>query len=338
MRHNKITLNDEVVIDLTQDTVTEEDVVEGKTFHKADGTTSVGTLIPEDLDAKLTEQEDLIAELKDALTSGGSGGGNWEEWIGDGKTHLFSEIAAEGRMDVTLNFTQTVSNGVSIDWGDGSAPQTLSGSGKVSTTHTYASIGKYVITLDIAEGCTIELGHSSYGTCVMGRASYGPHTSILKKAEISNGVTKLSHYTFNYCCSLTSVVIANSVTSIDSGAFDQCHALVHVVIPNSVTSIGSNAFSYCRSLASIVIPNSVTSIGSGAFNICSSLASVVITNSETSIGSSAFSNCTNTKVYDFTKCTSVPTLPNTNVFMSIPSDCEIRVPMALIDEWKAATN
>jgi hypothetical protein len=44
------------------------------------------------------------------------------------------------------------------------------------------------------------------------------------------------------------------------------------------------------------------------------------------------------KFYDFTKHTVVPTLASTSVFSGIPSDCEIRVPAALYDEWIAATN
>lgn len=43
MKANKITLNKEVLIDLTQDTAVEEDVATGKTFHKADGSVGVGT-------------------------------------------------------------------------------------------------------------------------------------------------------------------------------------------------------------------------------------------------------------------------------------------------------
>lgn len=43
MKANKIKLNDEVLIDLTQDTVEEADVLFGKTFHKADGSIAVGT-------------------------------------------------------------------------------------------------------------------------------------------------------------------------------------------------------------------------------------------------------------------------------------------------------
>jgi hypothetical protein len=41
---------------------------------------------------------------------------------------------------------------------------------------------------------------------------------------------------------------------------------------------------------------------------------------------------------DFTKHTAVPTLASANAFRGIPADCEFRVPAALVDEWKAATN
>ena len=43
-------------------------------------------------------------------------------------------------------------------------------------------------------------------------------------------------------------------------------------------------------------------------------------------------------IYDFTNHTSVPTLENTNAFTGIPSDCKIKVPESLLEEWKAATN
>ena len=60
----------------------------------------------------------------------------------DGKTRLYIEIATKGRMDVPLYIQQTIANGVTIDWGDGSETETLSGTGKVTTTHKYADVGK----------------------------------------------------------------------------------------------------------------------------------------------------------------------------------------------------
>ena len=98
------------------------------------------------------------------------------------------------------------------------------------------------------------------------------------------------------------------------------------------------SFQNCTSLASVTIPDSVTSIDWYVFYGCTSLTSVTIGNSVTSIGAYAFYNCTSMKYYDFTKHESVPTLSNKNAFASIPATCEIRVPLSLVDEWKAATN
>ena len=352
--------------------------------------------------------------------------------IGDGKTYLYIKIAAPGRMTVPLCFSQTVANGVTIDWGDGSATQKLSGIGNKNTTHTYAEIGEYTISLNPSSSCTLGLGHNSSSYCVMGSTgnngrvycnmlqaveigrnvtSIGSYafsycsslssivipegvtsisnyafstcyslssvvipsgvTSIgnnafyncytLSSIVIPEGVTSIGSYAFSYCYSLSSVVIPSGVTSIGNNAFYNCYTLSSIVIPEGVTSIGSYAFSYCSSLSSIVIPEGVTSIGSSAFYNCSSLSSVVIPEGVTSIGNYAFYNCSSLSsivipegvtsisnyafqncygmaFYDFSQCTSVPTLGGTSVFSSISSDCKIVVPDNLYNTWKAATN
>ena len=240
----------------------------------------------------------------------------------DGDTRLYIRIATEGRMTVPLRWSQTVANGVSIDWGDDSTIRSIGGTGNKSDIHTYAKPGDYVIRLKTVNDCTLGLGTttatSSY--CVMGSSS---------NSSSNNGIV--------YCNMLQKVEIGNGVTSIGDYVFNNCSSLVSVIIGNSVTSIGNGVLYYCYSLASVSIPNSVTSIGTYAFNNCYSLASVSIPNSVTSIGSSAFAYCYGMAIYDFTKHTSVPTLSNTNTF-TIPSDCVIKVPSSLLEEWKAATN
>ena len=160
----------------------------------------------------------------------------------------------------------------------------------------------------------------------------------LSSITIPNGVTSIERAVFYNCYSLASITIPDSVTSIGSNAFYNCYSLASITIPDGVTSIGSYAFANCYSLSGITIPDGVTSIGSEAFANCYSLSSITIPDSVTSIDSYAFANCYGVKYYDFIKHTSVPTLSNSNAFNSITADCEIRVPAALADEWKAATN
>lgn len=80
MAVNKVSFNtasgEEVLIDLTNDTVTPETLAEGVTAHGANGEPIVGTMRSgEDLDAVLAEQEELIAELKEVLAEKAAGGG-----------------------------------------------------------------------------------------------------------------------------------------------------------------------------------------------------------------------------------------------------------------------
>ena len=222
-----------------------------------------------------------------------SGGGSDMPVIGDGKTYLYIKIAAEGRMTVPLYINQTVANGVTIDWGDGSAPQTLSGTGNVNTAHTYAEIGDYVISLDPADGCTLGFGHGTAYYCIMGSVNNNGRVfcNMLQAVEIGKNVTFVNHYAFYYCCSLASIVLPNSVTSIGSHAFRECYSLVSIVIPDSVTSIGQYAFNKCYSLASIVIPQGVKSIEQYTFSSCHSLASIVIPQGVKSIEQYTFSSC-----------------------------------------------
>ena len=251
-----------------------------------------------------------------------SGGGEPEP-PDDGKTRLYITIPANAMPDrppprnqVPLYIQQTVANGVTIDWGDGTAPETLSGTGAVNTTHTYEQTGDYIISLDPAEGCTLGLGDGSVFYCVMGsvRDAGKIYCNMLQKAYIGNNVSSIGNYAFRSCYSLASITIPDGVTSIDGYAFQSCYSLASITIPDGVTSIGSYAFQYCYSLASITIPDGVTSIGNGAFGYLEG-----------------------TKEYHFLPPTP-PTLSGTNVFTNISSDCIIYVPKGSAEAYKTATN
>ena len=258
----------------------------------------------------------------------------------DGATRLHIRIATVGRMTVPLYIGQTVANGVSIDWGDGSTAETLSGTVNVNTSHTYADPGDYVISLMPQDGCTLSFGNESSSYCVMGTTGNDGivYCNMLQEVYVGENVISIGFSAFNSCYSLASITIPDGVTSIKSVAFQNCYSLASITIPNGVTSIGDSAFNSCYSLASITIPDGVTSINGSAFNSCYSLASITIPDGVTSIRSGFFQNCyslasitipdgvTSIGNYAFSECYSIAsiTIPNsvTSIRYSAFSNCQ----------------
>lgn len=286
----------------------------------------------------------------------------------DGTTRLYITLQ-EGRTSPMLGVG--VNGTVTVDWGDGTEPDVLTGT-SVSTTvwtpnHAYTAPGDYVIRLTV-DGDMSFCGEnlSSAYSCVMRHASGTDHRNIayqssLTRVEIGRNVEKLERFAFQGCKSIESVVISNNVTSLGERAFQSNSSLKYVVIPDSVTTIGnyvfnscpglasvafpeskcgigSNAFEYCYTMGTVVIPYGVTAINAYVFRSCESLKSMVVPGSVTSIKRDAFCYCYGIRFCDFTACTAIPTLANTAAFDGIPADCEIRVPASLYDEWIAATN
>ena len=309
----------------------------------------------------------------------------------DGKTRIYIRLE-EGRTSPMLGVCP---NGtVTVDWGDGTTPDTLTGTStttvKWTPNHAYAAPGEYVIKLTV-DGTMGFYGNSSssVGSATLRYSSSDDnrnrvYQNSVQKIEIGNGVTSIGDSAFSNCYSLSSITMSNGVASIGTSAFDSCYSLVSITIPDSVTSIGNYAFYNCYSLSSITMSNGVTSIGESAFDSCYSLSSITIPDGVTSIGESAFyscyslssitmpngvtiirisafescyslvsitihdgvtsiadfafNSCFGAAFYDFTACTTVPTLVSINAFENIPDECQIRVPAALVDEWKAATN
>jgi len=239
----------------------------------------------------------------------------------DGTTRVYIHLQ-EGRTSPMMGLG--VNGTVTVDWGDGTTPDTLTGTSVSTTvwtpTHEYAAPGDYVIRLTV-DGTMGFVGTSTSNqySCILRYSSSTDarntvYRNAVRKIEIGNGVTSIGasafqacytlayitmpksltsigSYTFNGCFLLASITIPDSVTSIGNSAFTSCYTLASITIPDSVTSISGYAFYFCNTLASITIPDSVTSIGSSTFQNCNTLASITIPDSVTSIGSSAFNGC-----------------------------------------------
>ncbi len=300
-------------------------------------------------------------------TGGGTGGGGDDWVVGDGKTRLHITVDSEERKYVAFeiagyknrNNQYTTDVCTAVNWGDGSAIEEKGGSSKVTYDHTYSKTGDYIIEIDVAEEyyAYVTFGGASNTSANAFKFSY---YRMLKKAEIGN---KAKHTTnsFANCVSLEDVFVSDELLSIaekeflncnflknvslpvgmktiNAEAFSGCRTLRHISIPTSVTTIGANAFQSCNCLTDVVIPDGVTSIADSAFYGCQSFVLVKIPKGVSNIASRAFYQCYGVKSYDFTNHEAVPILAATNAFQYIPSDCEIRVPAALYDEWIAATN
>ena len=212
-----------------------------------------------------------------------------------GDTEIDIEFPLDSaRLDPYLGIA--VNGTVTIDWGDSSTPDTVTGTSLttiIRTQHIYATTGNYTIIISVDSGSfafygaasSFLLSHNS-STANLNRV----YANCVKAIRVGNDC-KIEYYAFNGCYSLQSITIPNTITSIGVDAFYYCYSLQSVTIPNTVTSIGDNAFYNCYSLSSVTIPNTVTSIGNYIFEFCYSLQSVTIPDTITSISNYTFYNC-----------------------------------------------
>ena len=224
-------------------------------------------------------------------------------WVGqmyvtdDDKTRIyvhFEEARKSPYLGICPNGT------VTVDWGDGTSTDTLTGTSLITVKHTpqheYTSGGDYVITLTAASGTTFAFYGVSITSHILKKDTGTTanvnrvYANAVKKVELGSAA-RLGAYAFTYCMSLETITMPSTITSIGTYAFQYCYSLTNVVIPDGVTSIGTYAFQYCYSLTNVVIPNRVTSIGTYVFRQCYSLTNVVIPDGVTSIGNYAFYAC-----------------------------------------------
>lgn len=214
----------------------------------------------------------------------------------DGATRIYITLT-EGRTSPKLSLG--VDGTVDIDWGDGSAHDTMTGISlsKKDTTHNYASPGDYVISMTPTEGTTLSLiGESYSGSYLLysglptSNARYAYQNNV-NRVNLGQGVVSIASYSLNYLQSLKTITIPRGVKTIGQYAFSQCTALSCIVIPNTVTSIGERVFSNCYSLLSLMLPKSVTSIGNSVCDGCSGIRRMSISEGVNMVPYSFVSDC-----------------------------------------------
>ena len=282
-------------------------------------------------------------------TSDGLTAQGWNWSLSDAKTY----VAAYGALEVGQSYTTTdgktriyihldnteihpkvglgLNGSADIDWGDGTAHDTLTGTSvssyKITNNHVYAATGDYVITITITGEAKI-LGSSSSDSYsyLIRYSSYsnGRNTtcrSIVRSINIGNGVTEiasagladfsclemvtipntvvaLGEYAFYYCYKVKQITAPYGISAIGSYSFYNCYSIKHIAIPNGVTMLGANAFLSCYLLSSVTMPIGVTNIGTSCFS-GTGIERLRIPNTVTAAGNGAFIACSNLKSIEF---------------------------------------
>ena len=240
----------------------------------------------------------------------------------DNKTKIY--IRLEGSDTIKLRLIQSAPDQASIDWGDGSAPETLHtpyGTGNSRTAydavHTYSPAAypaEYVISISLIGSGWYGMGaqnYHDYSICA-GDQTYGKLIRRIHLADcvdlygspfynasgasIITAPTPGHAYTHKYsyynCYNLRFSIIT---TNIQNETYYNCYSLRALSICEEIqqiTQIQSRALCNCFSLSDVGSLSGVRLIGDEAFCKCSSLESVGSLSSCTRIQRKAFSECT----------------------------------------------
>lgn len=287
---SKVVYGDKVLIDLTEDTVTPASLKSGVTAHDASGAKITGTLDtapPKESDINFWDYDGTllyswtVAELAtktelpplpshDGLVCQGW---NWtlqdikdagrELDIGalyitdDGKTRLYVDVDTETWDDFVLNYWQSNANTTTVDWGDGTTPETKNASSWIEHRHVYASSGSYVITMSVKEGKTMRLGNGTNGRMLIanGETDSG-RCAMLAKVEIGERVIRVTERAFFGAARLKSVAVPSGVLFEPLRTFEQAANIRAVTAAFSSAII--QTFYNCVNLRAIATPKGTT--------------------------------------------------------------------------------
>lgn len=285
---SKIVYGDKVLIDLTEDTITPATLKSGVTAHDALGAKITGTLDttpPEESDINFWDYDGTLlyawtlaelatkTELPPLPSHDGliCQGWNWtlqdikdagrELDIGalyitdDGKTRLYVDVDTETWDDFVLNYWQSNINTTTVDWGDGTTPETKDASSWIEHRHVYAASGSYVITMSVKDGKKMRLGHDGRMLIANGDTDSG-RCSMLRKVEVGARVTGTDPQCFRNCCRLESVSLPQATKIYTTRAFEQCTQL-RVFIAADMDEVWQS-FYRCRNLRAIATPKGTT--------------------------------------------------------------------------------
>lgn len=175
----------------------------------------------------------------------------------DGKTRIYVDVDTETWDDFVLNYWQSTRNVTTVDWGDGTTPETKNADSYIEHRHVYASSGSYVITMSVKEGTTMKLGNGSKGRMLIAKddADSG-RCAMLRRVEVGARVVGTDPECFRNCSRLESISLPQATKVYTYRSFEQCTQL-RVLIAADMDEI-SQSFYKCSNLRAIATPKGTT--------------------------------------------------------------------------------
>lgn len=178
----------------------------------------------------------------------------------DGKTRLYVDVDTETWDDFVLNYWQSTRNATTVDWGDGTTPETKNADSYVEHRHVYASSGSYVITMSVKEGTMIDIGNGSNGRMLIANGTRDSgRCAMLRKVEVGARARSTEGQCFYNCCRLESISLPQTTKVYASQAFLQCEQL-RVFIAADMDA-DRQTFYRCANLRAIATPKGATQKG-----------------------------------------------------------------------------
>ena len=222
----------------------------------------------------------------------------------------------------SLYLALAVNGSVSINWGDGSAAGSLSGTSLTTTkyiSHTYSTVGNYTITVTEQSGSyCFYLGNYACIINAIGSASSSELSrakawaAIITAIRTGAGLSTIGNFDFKHLCNVEYITVhANVTTANYTFEFTNCYSLLALVCPPGLTKLPAcpncysmgyvslnkgavidytNAFSGCSSLLTLCFPPGTATLSDNVCANCYSLRSAILPYGITSI-SAAFVNC-----------------------------------------------
>ena len=215
----------------------------------------------------------------------------------DGSTRLYINIPDVMPMPfaLPLYFSQNAANGISIDWGDGSAAETVGETGEVNTSHSFTTPGDYVIRLSSIGNCTLNLGRDGSTWTVFGAKGEANYyiCNLLKKVELGRFVNYLYRGCFNRCMSLETITATKKLTSVGHEIFQDCFALKAFVMPYGMTTGRMYMLSMARALEVVAFAETFANSGEGILYNSTRIHRVDLPDSISAFGYGSMRGCTN---------------------------------------------